>query len=100
MACAPKYQPADVLLVMQHAVMYQAIRALQAGEEIVTIAKEANLLEHPENEEVSIARDTYASIRQQCLGLLIEVYTNPPPPPPGHHFFSTRNIAIVSAILG
>ena len=39
----------------------------------MTIAREANLLEHPEDEEVSVARDTYASIRHQCLGLLTEV---------------------------
>ena len=46
---------------------------VQSGEELMTIAREGNLLARPENEEVSVARDTYASVRHQCLGLLTEV---------------------------
>ena len=44
------------------------------SEEVMTIAREANLLAHPENEEVSVARDTYASIRHHCVSLLKEVW--------------------------
>ena len=39
----------------------------------MTIAREANLLAHPENEELSVARDTYASIRHHCVSFLKEV---------------------------